>query len=88
MIAMIGTSDRLCWLAETCKILLLLLQRREAHAKCSIELNPAVYIAQNTKTRTHKIVVLDGLILLCTMDSTKYNLRNPAVKRIMQVSPR
>ena len=24
MIAMIGTSDRLCWLAETCKILLLL----------------------------------------------------------------
>ena len=25
MIAMIGTSDRLCWLAETCKILLLLL---------------------------------------------------------------
>ena len=23
MIAMIGTSDRLCWLAETCKILLL-----------------------------------------------------------------
>ena len=26
MIAMIGTSDRLCWLAETCKILLLLLQ--------------------------------------------------------------
>ncbi len=22
MIAMIGTSDRLCWLAETCKILL------------------------------------------------------------------
>ncbi len=27
MIAMIGTSDRLCWLAETCKILLLLLQR-------------------------------------------------------------
>ncbi len=27
MIAMIGTSDRLCWLAETCKILLLLLQQ-------------------------------------------------------------
>ena len=27
MIAMIGTSDRLCWLAETCKILLLLLCR-------------------------------------------------------------
>ncbi len=27
MIAMIGTSDRLCWLAETCKILLLLLLR-------------------------------------------------------------
>jgi len=26
MIAIIGTSDRLCWLAETCKILLLLLQ--------------------------------------------------------------
>ena len=26
MIFMIGTSDRLCWLAETCKILLLLLQ--------------------------------------------------------------
>ena len=25
MIAIIGTSDRLCWLAETCKILLLLL---------------------------------------------------------------
>ena len=25
MIAMIGTSDRLCWLAETCKILVLLL---------------------------------------------------------------
>jgi len=25
MIAMIGTSDRLCWLAETCKILLVLL---------------------------------------------------------------
>ncbi len=25
MIAMIGTSDRPCWLAETCKILLLLL---------------------------------------------------------------
>jgi len=25
MIAMIGTSDRLCWLAETWKILLLLL---------------------------------------------------------------
>ncbi len=25
MIAMIGTSDRLCWLAESCKILLLLL---------------------------------------------------------------
>ena len=25
MIAMIGPSDRLCWLAETCKILLLLL---------------------------------------------------------------
>ena len=25
MIAMIGTSDRLCWLAEICKILLLLL---------------------------------------------------------------
>ncbi len=24
MIARIGTSDRLCWLAETCKILLLL----------------------------------------------------------------
>ncbi len=26
MIGMIGTSDRLCWLAETCKILLLLLE--------------------------------------------------------------
>ncbi len=26
MIAMIGTSDRLCWLAETCKMHLLLLQ--------------------------------------------------------------
>ncbi len=25
MIAMIGTSDRLCWLAENCQILLLLL---------------------------------------------------------------
>ena len=25
MIAMIGTSDRPCWLAEACKILLLLL---------------------------------------------------------------
>ncbi len=25
MIAMIGTSDRLCWLAESCEILLLLL---------------------------------------------------------------
>ncbi len=32
MIAMIGTSDRLCWLAETCKILLLLLlQQQETH---------------------------------------------------------
>ena len=30
MIAMIGTSDRLCWLAETCKILLLLLQPSKA----------------------------------------------------------
>ncbi len=29
MIAMIGTSDRLCWLAETCKILLLLQEKRE-----------------------------------------------------------
>ena len=28
MIAMIGTSDRLCWLAETCKILLLLLEHQ------------------------------------------------------------
>ncbi len=27
MIAIIGTSDRLCWLAETCKILLLLRTR-------------------------------------------------------------
>ena len=26
MIAIIGTSDRPCWLAEACKILLLLLQ--------------------------------------------------------------
>ena len=32
MIAMIGTSDRLCRLAETCKILLLLLLKlRTAH---------------------------------------------------------
>ncbi len=31
MIAMIGTSDRLCWLAETCKILLLLLL---SHSSC------------------------------------------------------
>ncbi len=30
MIAMIGTSDRLCWLAETCKILLLLLYAPKA----------------------------------------------------------
>ncbi len=30
MIAMIGTSDRPCWLAETCKILLLLL-----HGACA-----------------------------------------------------
>ena len=29
MIAMIGTSDRLCWLAETCKILLLFLSMYE-----------------------------------------------------------
>ncbi len=29
MIAMIGTSDRLCWLAETCKILLLLLELKQ-----------------------------------------------------------
>ncbi len=32
MIAMIGTSDRLCWLAETCKILLLLLARTHEFA--------------------------------------------------------
>ncbi len=36
MIAMIGTSDRLCWLAETCKILLLLLvQQGELHSQRS-----------------------------------------------------
>ncbi len=35
MIAMIGTSDRLCWLAETCKILLLLLIQ---FANCMIRL--------------------------------------------------
>ncbi len=37
MIAMIGTSDRLCWLAETCKILLLLLLHsapRETNISC------------------------------------------------------
>lgn len=62
-------------------------QRGEAYAKCSIELNPAEHIAQNTKTRTHEKLVIDTLASLCTMDSTKYNLRNPAVKRIMQVSP-
>ncbi len=32
---MIGTSDRLCWLAETCKILLLLLHIQPAH-HCTI----------------------------------------------------
>ncbi len=35
MIAMIGTSDRLCWLAETCKILLLLLATAEGGASSS-----------------------------------------------------
>ncbi len=40
MIAMIGTSDRLCWLAETCKILLLLLQRAELQ---SSELQPCLH---------------------------------------------
>ncbi len=33
MIAMIGTSDRLCWLAETCKILLLLLRNLCAYSQ-------------------------------------------------------
>ena len=36
MIAMIGTSDRLCWLAETCKILLLLLL--ELQGGCVVKL--------------------------------------------------
>ena len=36
MIAMIGTSDRLCWLAETCKILLLLLYVQNATGVAAI----------------------------------------------------
>ena len=34
MIAIIGTSDRPCWLAEACKILLLLLAAHTAAAAC------------------------------------------------------
>ncbi len=38
MIAMIGTSDRLCWLAETCKILLLLLRPHHFEAAVRVVL--------------------------------------------------
>ena len=48
MIAMIGTSDRLCWLAETCKILLLLLLRAPPMETPTFELRPlAVSFAPN-----------------------------------------
>ena len=42
MVAVIGTSDRPCWQAEACEILLLLLIRNISHCfrpgKCSAEL--------------------------------------------------
>ena len=46
MIAIIGTSDRPCWLAEACKILLLLL----LHASCLTSLLCAVLVDVGRRT--------------------------------------
>ena len=42
---MIGTSDQSCWLAEACKILLLLLLRLQMHAVvCVLLVGPTMNI--------------------------------------------
>ncbi len=59
MIAMIGTSDRLCWLAETCKILLLLLlQNTLYYTSCQNGGGICVAVLQQNKERhdnSHKV---------------------------------
>ncbi len=72
MIAMIGTSDRLCWLAETCKILLLLRQNTSHCAKLIVEEDP-----RSTKTRctSTQILRLTPSIVTCILSEAANKCR-------------
>ena len=65
MIAMIGTSDRLCWLAETCKILLLLLHRLVVKLKHAPDEADTSLLLTSSEDGNHVRLQLSQVKLIC-----------------------
>ncbi len=78
MIAMIGTSDRLCWLAETCKILLL----SSSTSTCTGPIYNTLELRMFVDTRIcPKLFCVD--LLLCRSATTK--VRDCADLRVVRI---
>ena len=71
-IAVIGTSDQSCWLAEACKILLLLSSKHQDHVQSTYTCRRTVYCAvQHVETNSCQ---LRTSIIHCVLQGCVHNL--------------